>query len=284
MQKRRLGQTDLYPTVIGFGGVVIMKEQQDTADRAVAEAYHAGIRYFDVAPQYHDAQQRLGPALKPYRDDVMLACKTLERTAEGAAKELEDSLTKLCTDHFDLYQMHAVASLDEAKQLLAPGGAIETFHQARDEGKIRYIGFSAHDQEAALFLIGSGEFDSVLYPINYTAMTQSGFGPPVIDAANERGMGILALKAIARTGTVWEERPYDKCWHQPEDRPEVAHLMMRYALNLPGLTAMVPPGDPGLFKMVVGFADEIAPLSEGELSELKSAVGQTPPLFPLQKA
>ena len=97
MQTRRLGNTDLYPTVIGFGGVVVMKEDQADANRMVAEAFDAGIRYFDVAPQYQDAQQRLGPALAPYRDQVMLACKTLERTADGARAELEDSLTKLRT-------------------------------------------------------------------------------------------------------------------------------------------------------------------------------------------
>lgn len=282
MQQRKLGRTELMPTVIGFGGVVVTNETQDDADRAVAEAYDAGIRYFDVAPQYGNAQQRMGPALKPYRDNVMLACKTLERTAEGARKELEDSLTKLCTDHFDLYQMHAVSSMEEAKQLLAPGGAIELFHEAREAGKVRYIGFSAHNQDAALHLIASGLFDSVLYPLNYVALTQGGFGPPVLDAANQRGMGILALKSMARTRI--EEggkRSHAKCWYQPEDRPEVAQLLLRYTLNLPGVTAAIPPGDPGLFKLALSFADDLDPLSDDELAQLEDAVAANEPLFPL---
>ncbi|GAB4193829.1 MAG: aldo/keto reductase [Phycisphaeraceae bacterium] len=281
MQYRKLGQTDLTLSVIGLGGVTIMKESQEQADRTVAEAYDAGITYFDVAPQYQDAQQLMGPALKPYRDKVSLACKTLERTAEGSARELEDSLAKLCTDHFDLYQMHAVSSLDEAKQLLGPGGAIETFQKAKEAGKVRYIGFSAHDQDAALHLIESGQFDSILFPLNYTMMTKGGFGPAVLDAANRRGMGILSIKAIARTKVdKWENRPYDKCWYEPEDRPEVAHLLLRYTMNLPGVTATVPPGDPGLFRMVLGYADQLDPLTDDELATLQDALTTAEPLFP----
>ncbi len=282
MERRQLGQTDLQPTVLGFGGVVVMMESQDEANRAVAEAFDLGIRYYDVAPQYGDAQQRMGPALKPYRDDVMLACKTLERTAEGARRELDDSLTKLCTDRFDLYQMHAVSSMDEAKQLLAPGGAIEAFHEAREAGKARYIGFSAHDQDAALHLIGSGLFDSVLFPFNYIAMNKANFGPAVLDAANLQGMGILALKAMARTRIEeGKERSHAKCWYRPEDRPEVAHWLLRYTLNLPGVTATIPPGDPGLFKTSLSFADDLGPLSEQELAQLEEAVTEAQPLFPM---
>lgn len=285
MQTRRLGKTDLEPTVIGFGGVVLTNETQDDADRYVAKAFDAGIRYFDVAPQYGNAQERMGPALQPYRDHVMLACKTLERDAQGARKELEDSLTKLRTDHFDLYQMHAVSSLDEARQLLAPGGAIEAFKEAQQVGKVRYLGFSAHDQQAALHLVASGFFDSVLFPLNFVVYEQGAFGPALVEAANQRGMGILALKAIARTKVAkYEDRPYKKCWYAPEDRPEVAHLMLRYTLNLPGVAAALPPGDPGLFKMTLGFADQIGPLNKEELAQLREAVADIQPLFPLQTA
>lgn len=285
MQTRRLGNTDLNPTVIGFGGVVVMKEDQADADRMVAEAFDAGIRYFDVAPQYQDAQQRLGPALAPYRNQVMLACKTLERTADGVRAELEDSLTKLRTDHFDLYQMHSLTKVDETRQALGPGGAIEAFLEAREAGKTRYLGFSAHSEEAALLAIESGHFDSILFPLNYVVMQESNFGPAVLNAANDRGMGILALKAIARTRVAeWKDRPYDKCWYAPEDRPEVAHLMLRYTLNLPGVAAMVPPGDPGMFCMTLGFADQLDPLTDAELAQLRDAVADVQPLFPLPTA
>ncbi len=285
MQTRRLGKTDLELSVIGMGGVVVMQEQQAEADRMVAEAIDAGITYFDVAPQYLDAQQRMGPALEPYRGGVTLACKTLERTAEGVRRELDDSLKKLRTDHFDLYQMHSITTVEEAKQVLGPGGAMEAFVEAKQAGKVRYIGFSAHGEAAALHLVGSGLFDSVLYPLNVVMFERGEFGPALVDAANERGMGILALKAIARTHVPeGVDKPYDKCWYTPEDRPGVAHLMLRYTLNLPGVAAALPPGDPGLYKMAVGFADELGPLSDTELTRLKDAVAGTEPLFPLQNA
>lgn len=285
MLYRTLGKTDLKLSVIGLGGMVLKSETQEDANRYVAEAFEAGITYFDVAPQYGNSQERMGPALEPYRSKSVLACKTLERTARGAQHELADSLKKLRTDHFDLYQMHAVSSLDEAKQLLATGGAIETFLEAKQTGKTRYIGFSAHDQDAALHLIASGHFDSVLFPLNYVVMEQGTFGPALLDTANARGMGILALKAIARTKVErYEDRPYDKCWYAPEDRPDVAHLMLRYTLNLPGVTAAVPPGDPGLFQMTLGFADDLDPLTDAELLQLNDAVADEQPLFPLQRA
>ena len=285
MQTRKLGKTDLDLTVIGLGGVVLMKETQDEANRMVAEAIDAGITYFDVAPQYQDAQQRMGPALEPYRKNVTLACKTLERTADGARKELDDSLTKLRSDHFDLYQMHSLTKIEETKQALGPGGAIEAFHEARDAGKVRYLGFSAHSEEAALMAIESGHFDSVLFPLNYVVMNQSKFGPAVLDAANERGMGILALKSIARTKVAeWKDRPYDKCWYAPEDRPEVAHLMRRSRPGGSACTAALPPGDPGLYKMTVGFADQLDPLTDAELAQLRGAVADAQPLFPLPTA
>lgn len=285
MEYRTLGKTDLTLSVIGFGGIVVMDEPQDVANRHVAEAFDAGITYFDVAPQYGDAQQKLGPALQPYRGRSVLACKTGERSADKARKELDDSLKKLRTDHFDLYQLHAVSSLDEARRILAPGGAIETFLEAKQSGKARYIGFSAHDQDAALHLIASGHFDSVLFPLNYVVMEQGTFGPALLDAANTQGIGILALKAIARTRVpAGAERPFAKCWYAPEDRSDVAHLMLRYTLNLPGVTAALPPGDPGLFRMALGFADELDPLTDAELSQLNDAVADEQPLFPLQQA
>ena len=150
---------------------------------------------------------------------------------------------------------------------------------------MRYLGFSAHSEEAALRAIESGHFDSVLFPLNYVAIEQGHFGPALLDAANQRGMGILALKAIARTrATEGADRSYPKCWYEPEDRPEIAHLMLRYTLNLPGVAAAIPPGDPGMFKMALGFADELGPLTADELAQLRTTLADKQPLFPLQQA
>ena len=107
-------------SIIGFGGIVVSQVEQSEANDIVAWAVERGVSYFDVAPTYGNAQERLGPALKPYRESAFLACKTTKRDAAGAQAELEGSLRLLQTDHFDLYQFHGVSKDEEADQILAP--------------------------------------------------------------------------------------------------------------------------------------------------------------------
>ena len=106
--KRALGKTGEQLSMIGFGGIVVMDEQPNAAANLVAEAVDRGINYFDVAPSYGNAQERLGPALKPYRQNCFLACKTEGRKKDDSRAQLEESLRLLKTNHFDLYQFHAL--------------------------------------------------------------------------------------------------------------------------------------------------------------------------------
>ena len=282
MQQRTLGRHDVRLSAIGFGGIVLAHRPQAEADAHVAAAIDRGLTYFDVAPQYGDAQQRMGPALQPFRDQVTLACKSLHRDAKQVAADLDDSLQKLRTDHFDIYQLHGVPSLQEAEQCLAPGGALEAVLQARDAGKVRLVGFSAHDEPAALRLIETDQFDTMLVPLNYVVWTHGKFGPKMLEAANQRGMGVMALKAMARAKIQeGEDRSYKKCWYHPEDRPKVASLLLRYTLNLPGVTAAIPPGDPSLFHLA---CDQIAqhgsaPLTDDEMQTLAAELADAPPIF-----
>ena len=142
-------------SIIAFGGIVVCGLSQDEASRRVTAAYDRGVNYFDCAPSYFDgeAEMKLGEALKPYRRKVFLAEKTTRRDAKGAREELERTLQRFHTDHVDLYQFHAVASMEDVDKILAPGGAAETFLAARKEGKVRYLGFSAHHAPAALRLM-----------------------------------------------------------------------------------------------------------------------------------
>ena len=165
--------------------------------------HRSWYQLFDVAPSYGNAEEMLGPALEPYRKDVFLACKTTERKKEGARKELEQSLKNLQTDHFDLYQLHAVTTLEDVDTILGKGGAMETFLEARDEGKVRFLGFSAHSVEAAMALMDRFDFDTILFPFNFATWYAGNFGPQVMEKAKEKGMGILALKAMA--WRPWEE-------------------------------------------------------------------------------
>ena len=209
-------------SIIGFGGIVVRDATPQKAAEDVKLAIDAGINYFDVAPSYGDAEIKLGPALEPYRKDVFLACKTGKRTKSEARAELEQSLKNLKTDHFDLYQHHAVTTLEDVDTILGQGGAMETFIEARKEGKIRFIGFSAHSVEAAMALMDRFDFDTILFPFNYTTWHAGNFGPQVLARAKEKNMGILALKAMAKGP--WEKgadrSKYPKCWYEPLITPE----------------------------------------------------------------
>ncbi|MFB0546164.1 MAG: aldo/keto reductase, partial [Anaerolineae bacterium] len=234
MEKRLLGNTGEALSVVGFGGIVVKDEDPSTASRLVAQAVERGINYFDVAPSYGNAQERLGPALEPYRTSVFLACKTMERSKEEASAELHQSLQHLRTDYFDLYQLHAVTTLEEVDQIMETGGAIEAFVEARERGLVRYLGFSAHSEEAALALLERFQFDSVLFPFNWVCWHQGRFGPQVLEKAQEKGVGILGLKALAkRKLKEGEEQKWPKCWYAPVDDPDEASLALRFMLSKP---------------------------------------------------
>ncbi len=144
IEKRSLGKTGEKLSMIGFGGIVVNQATTEQAAARVKEAIDYGINYFDVAPSYGNAEEMLGPALEPYRKDVFLACKTTERKKDGARKELEQSLKYLRTDHFDLYQLHAVTTLEDVDTIFGKSGAMQTFVEEREEGKVTYLVFSAH--------------------------------------------------------------------------------------------------------------------------------------------
>src|SRR5438105_896335 len=168
IQKRPYGNSGIELSIVGFGGVVLMGLEQKEANRIAREAFERGVNYFDVAPSYGDAEERMGPAIESFRDKLFLACKTGKRTREEAGAELRQSLRNLRTDHVDLYQLHALSSVEEVETCFGPGGAMEAFVEARDSGLVRHLGFSAHSAEAAVEALNRFPFDSVLFPFNYT--------------------------------------------------------------------------------------------------------------------
>ena len=183
--RRTLGKTGEQLSIIGFGGIVVMDETTGEASNIVAEAVDRGINYFDVAPSYGNAQERLGPALAPYRKNCFLACKTEGRIKDDSRKQLEESLRLLKTDHVDLYQFHALTKMTELDKVLGPGGAMETMEAAKKEGKIRYIGFSVHSAETAVAAMDRYNFDTILFPAQLGAGDAGRLRP----ADSEEGAG-----------------------------------------------------------------------------------------------
>ena len=279
LERRSLGKTGEKLSIIGFGGIVVMNATTEQAAQRVAEAIEHGVNYFDVAPSYGNAEDMLGPALKPYRKGVILNCKTQERSRDGANAELEKSLEKMQTDHFDVYQLHAVTKLSDVKQILGPSGALEAFVAARKAGKIRFIGFSAHSVEAALALMDGFDFDTILFPINFATWNAGNFGPQVLEKAKAKQMGILALKAMAKTRIPrGQKKPFEKCWYEPLADREQAFAGLRFTLSHP-VTAAIPPGDENLFRMALDLAARFTPLKPEEAEALKKQALATEPIF-----
>lgn len=281
MEKRKLGRTGESLSIVGFGGILVTNEEPETAKKLVAEAVEErGINYFDVAPSYGNAEERLGPALEPYRDSVFLACKTGEREAKGAKEELHNSLKLLRTDHFDLYQLHGVRKVEEVDTIMGPGGALETFLEAREKGLVRFLGFSAHSEDAALALLDQFAFDSILFPFNWVCWHQGNFGHRILAKAQEKGVGRLALKTMAkRKWKEGEERKWSKTWYSPVESAEEALMAVRFTFSNP-ITAGPTPGHAELMRWMCDGADQFTPLSEEEAAQVAERSKGLDPIFP----
>jgi len=272
-------------SILALGGIVVCKIPQEEGSRRVAEAFDRGVNYFDCAPSYFggEAENKLGEALRPYRNRVFLAEKTMSRDAKGARAEFEQTLQRFHTDYVDLYQFHAVGSMSDVDQILAPGGAAEFFFAAKKEGRARHLGFSAHNAPAALRLMDALELDSVLFPVNVNAWENGGFGPQILAKAKSKGMARMALKSLAfgkwPADLKESDRKYAKCWYEPIDNPDMASLALRFTLNQE-VTAAVPPGDERIFDLAMAIAAGPLPaLSVAELNGLKEKVSKLEPVF-----
>lgn len=282
LPRRPYGQTGQQLSIIGFGGIVVMGAEQEQANRVVADAAERGVNYFDVAPNYGDAELKLGPALQPYRKESFLACKTAERRAGPAKAQLDRSLERLKTDYLDLYQLHGITDVTkDVDAAFAAGGAMEVLTEARRSGRVRFLGFSAHSAEAAMTAMERFDFDSILWPINFASYFAGNFGPQVVAAAQEKGVARLALKAMARQN--WPEndpkrQAYGKCWYQPVTDRRDADLALRFTLSQP-VTAALPPGEEVLFRLALDLAMNFKPLTADEQDHLTTQAADLDPIF-----
>jgi aryl-alcohol dehydrogenase-like predicted oxidoreductase len=282
LPRRAYGDTGERLSIIGFGGIVVSGVEQKHANRVVAEAAEKGVNYFDVAPSYGDAEIKLGPALEPYRKDVFLACKTEHRTKEETTAELKESLKRLRTDYLDLYQLHAISDVPkDVDAVFAKGGAMEVLLEAKKQGQIRYLGFSAHSEEAALAAMERYDFDSVLFPLNFAAFYQGGFGPRIIQVAKSKGVARLALKAMAKQKWPKDDptrKQYPRCWYQPLTDRNEAKLALYFTLSQ-SITAVIPPGEESLFRTALDLALDFRPISQKEIETLRQMAQPLDPVF-----
>lgn len=271
--KRKLGKTgfEVFPVV--YGGIVSSRDGQAASNNYVAWALDRGINYFDVAPSYGDAEEKLGISLKPFRKNNYLACKTTIRTRAEAEVEFEKSLRLLQTDYFDVYQLHSLTTAEDVDRVFAANGVIEMIEKEKQRGRIRKVGFSAHSQKQALSAMSLYDFDTVMFPINWQMDMLAKWGSGVAKDAKKRGMGVIALKGLIHRKWLNDEerKVYPKSWCKPIDvsNPEMGIATLKYTFET-GADVIVPPGDFRNFAFCVDHIEDILnkPLSKQERAML----------------
>jgi len=282
LPRRVLGRTGQKVSVVGFPGLALIHYDQKRCDEGIRNAFERGVNYFDVAPAYGNGQceTKMGIGLQGLdRSRYFLACKTKMRDKEGARKELETSLKLLKTDHFDLYQMHHLVKPEDVKRALGPGGAIETFLKAKEEGKVKYLGFSAHTTKGALEAMKGFRFDTVMFPINFVEFFLKDFGKEVMELANQQGAAILAIKPLSR-GT-WPKgmEQSRKWWYRSMETGKEVDLAMRFTLSQKGVVAGIPPSFLDLLDRAIDAGKTFRPITEAEVAELRQMAASCGSIF-----
>ncbi len=270
LPKRSLGKTGIKISSAAFSGFALNKYSQEECNNGVKRAFEKGINYFDVAPAYGESEIRMGIALQEIeRSKYYLACKTKMRDGKAALEELERSLKRLKTDYFDVYQMHHLRTPQEVEQAFAEGGVMETLQNAKKQGKIRFIGFSAHTTKAALEAMKRFNFDTVMFPISFVEYYQFDFGKAVLEEAKKQGAGVLAIKALS-TG-LWhkDEKRARNWWYRSAETQEEVNLVTRFPLSFEQVSAIFAPSYIDLIDKAIEAAKSYRPMTEEDKLKLK---------------
>lgn len=283
MEKRRFGRTGHMSTVAIFGSAAFWEIAQAEADAVMEQVIAAGVNHIDVAPSYGQAEERVGPWLARERDRFFLGCKTMERTREGAAAELRRSLERLRVDAFDLYQIHAVTSMEELDQATGPGGALEEILEAQEEGLTRFIGITGHGLDApAVFLeaLRRFDFDSVLFPLNFVEYANPTYrrnAEELLRQCHDRDVGVMIIKAIAKQP--WGDRPKRyNTWYEPFDDARHIRQAVNFALSQ-DVTGLCTAGDVTLLPLFLEACEHFTPMSAAQQEALIATADRYASIF-----
>lgn len=264
MQKRRFGRTNHMSTLAVFGAVALGQLDQAMADKVVQQVIDAGLNHIDIAPSYGDAESRLGPWMPRIRDDFFLGCKTTQRTKGGAIDEFHQSLERLQVSSFDLFQLHAVTTMDELDQCTQTGGSLEGVIEMRAQGLTRFIGITGHGMQAPELFIEAlrrFDFDTVLFPIYPALFANDEYhnqALTLLDICEEKDVGVMAIKAIAKEP--WGDRePRYHTWYVPFEDEETIQNNINFVLSHK-LTHYCTAGDYRLLGKVLQACENYEPM------------------------
>ncbi len=283
METRRFGRTGHMTTVAVFGGAALWQISQEDADKVMELVIESGINHIDVAPSYGQAEIRIGPWMPRERGRFFLACKTMERTKEGAWNEMRQSLKRLQTETFDLYQCHAVTTMEELDAITMKGGALEAFVKAREEGLTKFIGITGHGADAPkiyLETLKRFDFDTVMSPLNFVQMANPKFrsyAEELIATCKAKDVGALVIKSV--TKGPWGEQHTATTWYEPFARSDEIQRAVDFALSY-DVTGVCTAGDTRVLPLVIKACENFSRLEKDEIEEMIESGKQYEPLFP----
>ncbi len=283
MEKRRYGRTGHMSTVAVFGAACLGQLDQSQADKAIQKMIKAGVNHIDIAPSYGQAEARMGPWMPDIREDFFLGCKTTERSKADATQEFEESLERLQTDKFDLYQLHAVTTMDELDQCTASGGALEGVIEMRDQGLTDYIGITGHGMQAPKIYIEAlsrFDFDSVLFPLYPALLADDAYRQDalkLLDLCEEKDVGVMTIKSVAKEP--WGEREHSyHTWYVPFDDQDEIQDSINFVLSHK-LTHICTPGDYRLLDKVFEACENFEPMNKEQQQTLMDKRAQYELIF-----
>jgi aryl-alcohol dehydrogenase-like predicted oxidoreductase len=237
MPTARFGRTGHESSRVIFGAAALGEMSPHRALATIEAAVAAGVNHLDTAHSYGRAEDLMAPWLAEHRQEVFLATKTGERTADAAWAGVNDSLRRMGVDQIDLIQLHNLAEEDEWRTVFSPGGALEAVVRARDEGLVRFIGVTGHGMSIpAMHLrsLAEFDFDTVLFPYNRSLLTDTRYADEVeelVSLCASRDVAVQTIKSIAkgRWGDSYEGPRYS--WYEPLRDPAAIDRAVRFVLG-----------------------------------------------------
>ena len=287
MLTRRLGRTEHHSTVAILGGAAFARSTPEATAAGFTEAIARGVNHLDIAPRYGLAEELVGPLLPSVRDKLFVACKTTRRNADGVRAQLEESLTKLGTDRFDLYQLHAVTDADVLEERAA---AAEAIFKARDEGLTRFVGITGHNETVPATFVEAlrrYDFDTVMFPVNATQWANAQYrrdAEALLERCMQHDVGVMAIKAAARKP--WDDGDrFATTWYEPFDDADEVAKRVAFTLSVPGVHAFCTPGDEQILKLALQGAERFeSPLSDDEREAMIEGARELETIFPIPAA
>ena len=263
--KRAMGKTGLQVSILGMGGFHLgTVPTQKEVTEMVAKALDFGLNFFDNAWEYHGgvSEERVGIALKGKRDKAVVMTKvcTHGRKKDVAMKMLEESLTRLQTDHLDVWQVHEVIYYDDPQKAYEADGVLEALTAAKQQGKVRFVGFTGHKNPSVhLEMLNRGfAFDTVQMPINPFDPSFRSFEKDVLPVAASKGMAVFGMKSMGGSG--------EAIVHGALTPTEA----LSYAMSVPGISTTVSGMDSmGVLDQNLNILHDFKPLGTKEMSALR---------------